>query len=81
MKSQMIALSLAGAIAYACPAQDLASTTATHAAIGRVVRVERMINAPVMEVWRVFTTSEGAKEFFAVRRQLIFPVSDNHNSR
>ncbi len=31
----------------------------------RAVRVEGTVNAPVAEVWRVWTTSEGAEEFFA----------------
>ena len=31
----------------------------------RAVRVEGIVDAPVSEVWRVFTTSNGAQEFFA----------------
>ncbi len=37
---------------------------------GRMVRVEGDVNAPVPEVWRVFTTSEGAEEFFAQRADI-----------
>jgi uncharacterized protein YndB with AHSA1/START domain len=37
---------------------------------GRVVRVEGDINAPVSEVWRVFTTSQGAEEFFAQKANI-----------
>jgi len=37
---------------------------------GRVVRVERDIPAPVAEVWRVFTTSSGAEEFFAQKANI-----------
>ena|SRR6185437_13479955 len=31
--------------------------------LGRMVRVEGDVNAPVSDVWRVFTTSEGAEDF------------------
>lgn len=37
---------------------------------GRMVRVEGDVNAPVPEVWRVFTTSEGAEEFFAQKANI-----------
>lgn len=36
----------------------------------RVVRVEGTVNAPVSEVWRVFTTSKGAEEFFAQKANI-----------
>src|SRR5579884_2596281 len=32
---------------------------------GRLVRVAGDVNGPVSEIWRVFTTSEGAEEFCA----------------
>jgi uncharacterized protein YndB with AHSA1/START domain len=70
MKSGMIALTVAGAIGHACMAQIPASATATSAAAGRVVRVEGIVNAPISEVWRVFTTSEGAEEFFAQKANI-----------
>lgn len=36
----------------------------------RFVRVEGVIAAPVSEVWRVFTTSQGAEEFFAQKANI-----------
>lgn len=40
------------------------------AGLGRMVRVEGDVNAPVPEVWRVFTTPEGAEEFFAQKANI-----------
>jgi uncharacterized protein YndB with AHSA1/START domain len=36
----------------------------------RAVRMEADIHAPVPEVWRVFTTSQGAEEFFAQKANI-----------
>jgi uncharacterized protein YndB with AHSA1/START domain len=36
----------------------------------KVVKVEGVVDAPVAEVWRVFTTSEGAEEFFAQKANI-----------
>jgi len=36
----------------------------------RVVRVEGNVNAPVAAVWRAFTTSQGAEEFFAQKANI-----------
>jgi len=36
----------------------------------RAIRVEADIHAPVSEVWRVFTTSQGAEEFFAQKANI-----------
>ena len=36
----------------------------------RIVRVEGTVDAPVSEVWRVFTTSKGAEEFFAQKANI-----------
>jgi hypothetical protein len=36
----------------------------------RAVRVEGTVNAPVEQVWRVFTTSAGAEEFFAQKANI-----------
>jgi uncharacterized protein YndB with AHSA1/START domain len=44
--------------------------TATPTGPGRVVRVEADIDAPVSSVWRVFTTSQGAEEFFAQKANI-----------
>jgi uncharacterized protein YndB with AHSA1/START domain len=74
MKSGMIALTVAGAIGHACIAQIAPSTTATSTATGRVVRVEGIVNGPISEVWRVFTTSEGAEEFFAQKSNIVLAI-------
>ena len=52
-------------------AQEKASSTTTETGLGRWVRVEAS-KAPVAEVWRIFTTSEGAEEFFFLRRRRTF---------
>jgi uncharacterized protein YndB with AHSA1/START domain len=51
-------------------AQEKANSPATETSLGRWVRVEATVNAPVAEVWRVFTTSEGAEEFFAQKANI-----------
>jgi uncharacterized protein YndB with AHSA1/START domain len=40
----------------------------------RAVRVEGTVNAPVRQVWRVFTTSEGAEEFFAQKANIALAI-------
>jgi uncharacterized protein YndB with AHSA1/START domain len=71
MNNQGTALLLSVAIGL-CPAMLHGSSTATDAKSGqpRMVRVEGVVNAPVSEVWRVFTTSEGAMEFFAEKANI-----------
>jgi uncharacterized protein YndB with AHSA1/START domain len=49
-------------------AQENANSSGTG--LGRWVRVEATVKAPVAEVWRVFTTSEGAEEFFAQKANI-----------
>jgi uncharacterized protein YndB with AHSA1/START domain len=63
MRTLLTTISLAVVLA-ASPsiAQQVSNTPSTQP---RVVRVEATINAPVSEVWRVWTTSKGAEEFFA----------------
>jgi uncharacterized protein YndB with AHSA1/START domain len=48
------------------------SSSGSTAQFGRVraVRVEGVVNAPVVQVWRVWTTSEGAQEFFAEKANI-----------
>jgi uncharacterized protein YndB with AHSA1/START domain len=46
------------------------SVSAIDARSARVVRVEATIKAPVAEVWRVWTTSKGAEEFFAPKANI-----------
>ena len=36
----------------------------------RAVRVEATVKAPISEVWRVWTTSQGAEEFFAEKANI-----------
>jgi hypothetical protein len=51
-------------------AQERSNTTAAKTGLGRWVRVEATVKAPVAEVWRVFTTSQGAEEFFAEKANI-----------
>jgi uncharacterized protein YndB with AHSA1/START domain len=51
-------------------AQNSASGTTTPAGSERVVRVEGDIDAPVSSVWRAFTTSQGAEQFFAQKANI-----------
>src|SRR5579875_3037454 len=52
-----------GAVALPFCAQSMSGA-------GRMVRVEGDVNGPVSEVWRVFTTSQGAEEFFAQKANI-----------
>jgi uncharacterized protein YndB with AHSA1/START domain len=45
-------------------------TSAPKASSARPVRVEGIVNAPVAEVWRVWTTSQGAEKFFAEKANI-----------
>jgi uncharacterized protein YndB with AHSA1/START domain len=71
MKYAGTALFLAVAVVL-CPAVLQGNSIATDGKTGqpRTVRVEGVVNAPVSEVWRVFTTSEGAMEFFAEKANI-----------
>lgn len=51
-------------------AARLSSQTTAPGGSRRFVRVEGNVNAPVAEVWRVWTTSEGAEEFFAQKANI-----------
>lgn len=51
-------------------AQDAPRPSKPSPVSERVVRVEGDVNAPVAEVWRVFTTSGGAEEFFAQKANI-----------
>jgi uncharacterized protein YndB with AHSA1/START domain len=51
-------------------AQQTLNKTLTDSGLGRWVRVETTVKAPVAEVWRVFTTSKGAEEFFAQKANI-----------
>lgn len=51
-------------------AQEKPDRTAVETGPRRAVRVEATIKAPVSEVWRVWTTSHGAEEFFAEKANI-----------
>src|SRR6266849_461616 len=44
--------------------------TAAETGPARAVRVEATVKAPISEVWRVWTTSHGAEEFFAEKANI-----------
>ena len=46
------------------------SDSATEEPSSRFVRAEATVHAPVSEVWRVWTTSQGAQEFFAPKANI-----------
>jgi uncharacterized protein YndB with AHSA1/START domain len=51
-------------------AQEEPNITAADPGRARAVRVEATIKAPISEVWRVWTTSQGAEEFFAEKANI-----------
>lgn len=51
-------------------AQKKQSMTTVQTCPARAVHVEATVNAPVAEVWRVWTTSLGAEEFFAEKANI-----------
>lgn len=57
-------------VALTAQSSAFAATAKAPRSSGRVVRVEATIHAPVGEVWRVFTTSRGAEEFFAQKANI-----------
>ncbi len=63
---QLLGTSLLGAAlsAGSATSKEHQATAAARTGTVRAVRVEGTVNAPVAEVWRVWTTSEGAEEFF-----------------
>ncbi len=59
-----------GPLTFPLGAQDAPSATLSPAGAGRAVQVEGNVHAPLAEVWRVFTTSQGAEEFFAQKANI-----------
>ncbi len=57
-------------LAMASSTVPLLAQKSTGTITDRAIRVEGTVNAPVHEVWRVFTTSEGAEEFFAQKANI-----------
>ncbi len=71
MKYIPMTLFLAMAVAVSpAIAQEKSTITAAETGPARAVRVEGTIKAPVSEVWRVWTTSQGAEEFFAEKANI-----------
>jgi len=71
MKYILMTLFLAAVVvASLTTAQEKPNVTAAETGLGRWVRVEVTVKAPVAEVWRVWTTSEGAEEFFAEKANI-----------
>lgn len=66
--STLILFLTLGSFSLLLNAQNHASTTSTNSV--RAVRVEGNVKAPLAEVWRVFTTSGGAEEFFAQKANI-----------
>jgi uncharacterized protein YndB with AHSA1/START domain len=75
MKLTLMALLLLGVVVLPpAIAQVKANSTPTLRGLGRWVRVEATVKAPVAEVWRVFTTSKGAEEFFAQKANILLAI-------
>jgi len=71
MKYILMTLPLAAVVvASLMTAQEKPNRTATETGLGRWVGVEVTVKAAVAEVWRVWTTSEGAEEFFAEKANI-----------
>jgi uncharacterized protein YndB with AHSA1/START domain len=62
----------AGAVIAVFPMAGQAVSSGSTAQPGnpRALRVQGVVNAPVAQVWRVWTTSEGAEEFFAEKANI-----------
>ena len=56
-------------------AQERANGIPIEPVSARGVRVEGTVKAPVSEVWRVFTTSRGAEEFFAEKANIRLAIA------
>jgi len=75
LKCLLAALCLALlAILGSAMGQETSLAKPPEASAGRVVRVEGTVNAPIHEVWRVWTTSEGAQEFFAQKANIALRI-------
>jgi uncharacterized protein YndB with AHSA1/START domain len=69
-KYRLATLLVAMTVVSLAMGQEVPKTMATAASAGRAVRVEGVVHAPVREVWRVWTTSQGAEEFFAQKANI-----------
>jgi uncharacterized protein YndB with AHSA1/START domain len=68
--AQLAAFLALGSLTFPSTGQNTPYATPTPTGTGRMLRVEGDINTPVSEAWRVFTTSEGAEEFFAEKANI-----------
>lgn len=65
-----VILAIVVSISLPLVAQGVLPASAQSPVTERLVRVEGDVNAPVSEVWRVWTTSGGAEEFFAQKANI-----------
>src|SRR3984893_5001978 len=71
MKYILMTLFVASVLATSlATAQEKPNMMAAKTGPARVVRVEATAKAPISEVWRVWTTSQGAEEFFAEKANI-----------
>jgi uncharacterized protein YndB with AHSA1/START domain len=68
--TQPVFLIALGLMAFAVAAHSAPHPKKSPTTSERAVRVEGDVNAPASEVWRVFSTSEGAEEFFAEKANI-----------
>lgn len=61
-------------VALASITVPLLAQMSTGVITDRAVRVEGTVNAPLQQVWRVFTTSQGAEEFFAQKANITLAI-------
>lgn len=69
-KIQLTTVACVLAAGYSVPTQTAGTAGAVQPGSPRAVRVEALVNAPVKQVWRVWTTSVGAQEFFAEKANI-----------
>lgn len=71
MKYVLMSSALAAVVGVSGSAsQERSDTRAAETLSSRAVRAEATIQAPVSDVWRVWTTSQGAEEFFAQKANI-----------
>lgn len=71
MKYVLMSSALAAVMAVSGSAsQERSDRRAAETLSSRAVRAEATIQAPVSDVWRVWTTSQGAEEFFAQKANI-----------
>ncbi len=72
--AQSVFLTILGLLTLPLGARSAPPATAAPNTSGRVVRVQADVNAPMSEVWRVFTTSQGAEKFFAQKANIVLAI-------